>query len=154
MKKGVKTAFILLSVILLCGCARVADKFSLMSASITPLGTSGLTLHTLIDNASRHTLHLSQGEVVLYYGPYLVARAEQRGEVSIPKRTISEQKSRWKLVESDPALIRHAERLIQSEQYDSLSADYRLSLRKGRHKKTFSGQMVPLSDFLRTLHRE
>lgn len=154
MKKGAKIAFILLSITALYGCARLSEKFSLEHCALTPLGTSGVTLHTCIDNASRHTLHLSQGEVRLYYGSCPVVRAEQRGEVTIPKRTISEQKSRWKLVESDPAGLRHAERLLQAEQYDSLSADYRLTLRKGRHKKTFSGQMVPLSEFLRTLHRE
>lgn len=154
MKRGIVRGVLLLAAMLFSGCTKLPEKLSLNSFSLTPLGSSGFTLHTCIDNASRRTLRLTEGELALYLDRELVLRAELRGEVSVAKRSHSERKSRWKLLESNPTLMRQAEAAFEQGDTESLAADYRLCIRSGALKKTFSGQMVPLSDFLRTLHRE
>lgn len=150
MNRLLKILLILLSINIMTGCSGVAEKFSLLNLRLDPLGSSGLTLHTQIENASRHTLRIPKAEILLYEGEALIGWAELRGEIVIPKRAISEQASRWKLHTDNPFELLRLGKMIPKGGVERFTVAYRITVRSGLIKKTFSNEMVPLSDFLRT----
>ncbi len=150
MKQIFKILFISLITSLLCSCSGIAEKIRLQAISLDPLGSSGLTLHTQFDNRSHHTLHLLRAEVTLCAHEKPIARAELRGKEVIPKRSVSEQHSRWRIRLEDPTLLFRIGSLLRQSNHEEYTIAYSITIRCGVIKKTFSDEMIPLSDFLRT----
>lgn len=142
---------LLLGGLLFGGCRSAREAFGpLTGVEIQRLGSAGIDLTLELGNASRRDLRLQQGEFTLYRGEEFLMQGQLHQEALLQRRTPGPFRSRWKISRNDPAAPLLLQRRLESQSLEDLRITYRLTLKWGGVQKTFSAEMVPLSDFLRT----
>lgn len=137
------------------GCGHMAEKIGPVEFHcIERLGTAGIALEGTIENRSSYRVRLKRATLRLYYAGAFVGEAELRGEVNLEQRSLNPFTSRWRLRIEDPAAARLIEKRIEAQNYENITLDYCLRVRAGVVGKTFSREMMPLSEFLCTFGRQ
>lgn len=145
----------LLLLIMGAGCSGIRDQVGPPSIEqIQRLGSSGIEIILLLPNRSGHTLKILSTEIDFFYDATPLARAELRGEVKLLKRTENRLKCRFKLFSDDPAALLLLEKRLTAHEFEHLEIDYRIRMKCGLLKKTFSAEKVRLSEFLCTFVSE
>ncbi len=133
------------------GCKSPLRKIGpLQIESVERLGSSGLELVVLLPNQSRRTWSIEQAEIAIYDNGQLLLQAELRGTAVVVKRSENRLKTRWRLRSEDPTALLQLERRLKEEACDQLSVDYRIAVKSGPVRKTFSAEKVALQKILST----
>ena len=137
--------------LLLVSCSGAARKVGpVRLTEFERHGWSGADVSLEIGNASAHRLRILSAELTFFYDSTAVGTATLTRKLTIEKRSLNRLHSRWQLRTEDPAAAYTLQKRIEERRYDRIALGYRLTVRAGLAKKTFSQQMVPLSEFLST----
>jgi len=149
--KAARIAALLLIGLLLVSCSGAARKVGpVRLTGFERHGWSGADAELEIGNASAHRLRIRAAEVTFFYDGIPVGTATLTRELTLERHTLNRLGSRWRLRTEDPAAAYMLQKRIEEREYDRIALGYRLTVRAGLAKKTFSQRMVPLSEFLST----
>ncbi len=143
------------AVVLAPSCRRAVER-SAQKIRIVEVGRPamrGLTAFDLplcVDNGSAHTLRLTAASLTLRCGGDRVAEIRLGDEVEVPRRTMVDVTTRWRLRIADPLALYVAAGRLRAGDLSTLSVDCAVEGRGGPAAVNISRERVPLSEFLNT----
>ncbi len=136
---------------LAASCGGIAQKIGpLRVESVELHGLSGVDATLEINNSSAHRIRIKRAEAMFHYDGAPVGKVALVREFTIEKRRLNTLNTRWRLRFKDLSMARMLVRRIENRHYDKIAISYKVTVGAGIVKKTFSAEMVPLSDFLTT----
>lgn len=142
---------IVLIALLFASCGRESGKLRIKGFDgIEMMGLSALRLNCEVENLGRKDITISSAELTLRKEGVELFRLRLVGELKIAAQTTTKLSSRWKIETENPVAMLLLLKSPTSEQLSSMTLDYTIVGSKGRLRKTFCQEMVPLSDFLST----
>ena len=150
MKRPSFRALLLTCTLLLAACSGIRKLGPVQPVAFDRHGWSGADLTLRVGNASSRDLRLLAAQIVFYYDETPVGTATLMREAVAERHSFAPVATRWRLRVDDPGAAHLLQKRIETHEYDRISVGYALTVRFGSAKRTFSAEMVPLSNFLVT----
>lgn len=112
-------------------------------------GWVGADLTLTVENASAHRVSVPEARITFYFEGVVVGEAWLTKRVEMPRRSRTQVPTRWKFRVPDPAAAYLLSRRIEEHRYEDIVLDVEAKVRIGWAGRRFSGQGLPLSDFIR-----